>query len=1502
MALGQKLICLSGVNTDLANQKMQPTQARFLKNLYYELTDTAESGTNKGANTGVMKPVESNAIYCPVSLPQGDNHVIGTYPSTETNELYVWVYNSQSNHCIFKINGIGKSAQIVYQGSCLNFKLQPEFFIHEGGAWLEVVYLINPETGEQIKKKDLFWTDGTNYQGYLRVDDSIDTNFFDANIFPYFSGNYDKCFFTRMGVPTPKDCIKVTEVKRTEADAGLNNNLLFNTWQWRVRNVDVYGRPSEWGMISDIYIPGVNDCLSNSVNIPRCVNLEFDAGDPTVNTIEIAFRNCNDEQWHLDNTLFLYIGSNIGKWWTRPRNPDIVYDPVKNTIIYTFCRDKECNVIPITETNRLFNPLPKTSQGLLKLNKDIALVNNKDGFNPFSQELIKNFSAKITPPKKVDISSRQITIYVPIYNSVLNNFQQVSKDGTSGYIWGDNNSRHGGARNYLQYFTNPQQSGFVGYLNDGSIAISTQVYLDASGNLIDDPEHNGINLSPFVNSRATTFQKFVFTAKQSGTYIFRLASHLSNPNTDANYAKTSTTVWGVVPFSRAAYFVDTGAPRPHSQELLIDVCNKDYDTLNENNILVILDTAAFTSGQSSKVLAGYVYETISNGYKQNPMELLFLTSGFGQIRSDYTDHNGFYYYGTRGNGRSFRINLDNKCVTVGFNHAQNGNTGLAFQDFIIDQTPGFSDFFTTLCNRVILKGRVVLNNTNIGVSNISVTITRGSSTITDDNGYFSLVAHDDVEYGTRLDKLVLGSSCNYTGIDGSCIEVKNVTIVKCSSCVDRIINISDWELEYKSERGLLSGGNYPLFVNGYDWIGRKTFAQSLGYLNIPSIIQSQAIGASKVEITINPTATFPSEIKYITFSISSETTIEKYLDWIVDRFDLIDSTGAINALSPTQIKIYYASVIEYSKVHEYNTTTAWQFIPQGQNTPAISDKVQFLLNGDGKFFTKTIIGLVKYDQTGQFFLIDYTSDLKDLKQNALIRLIRPKSCTGTEPCFEVCGRIDIINQKAQVNSFVLNAFDTYFLSRQIPVPAPVNPVPQTQTITTTTNNAGGSVSITQTPVPTSTVNELRAFGFRFEHNSPSNFWGDGCWNIGRVNAKNPYESELIHLNQIALSGALSINAQLNYLSYFDESKKTDFDVNNTGGIVYARPKQGILFVLTQYENFIVGYGDNIARVNSAGQVEVPSGANTFGKPERKTNGDFGCTLFDKNTIREKEGLIHWLDRNKVAVLQHNYSQCLDISRNNQANSTIVSWLTKKIKFNQFYNEENGNKKYFHAVINPSNFEYLLSDFEIGKEKYVNEERDYNVQVNETFAFSIFTQIWKGMYGFTPEYYGFLEGATIGQLLFSFTKAIPYSHSTTGSTSFMTFYGTIVEPMYRPVCCGDGFDKKKYMGLSVYCPQLLFFTDQILTENLQESRLLLSQFNKSEYFSFAPFLCDLNTQFDPNRPIQTGVNKLMDGDTLLGSWIDVRLIGQKSDKYFELFGITIEFFKSEKSGLEYHKKE
>lgn len=1483
---GQKYIPYKGQNLDLAQELMSPDLCRFIKNLVYSFGDSSIAGIDQGGQSGSFKPLMANQAYVEdFVLPDNpeDNTYAGEYSSKEMRQVFVCVHNAKGNHTVYRINGLTQTIDIVYQKSTLNFQLKPEYFIHDGGAWLEIINLTDPATGETKKRTFLFLADGFNPPRQICIEDSIATSGFDATLFPYFAGDYDPMILINMGVPTPSDCIGISEVAVTPSSIAVNNALLFNTWQFRLRYLDVWGRPSEYGIISDMYIPGTG-CIASSSALPNCLDLIFDAPPPHINQVEVAFRKCNDQQWYISDTLDLYNGSPLGEWWLRTRNTKINFN--NNKITYRFCAKTGCDPISPALTNRLENPMPQISQSVSKIGKYIGLSNNKYGFLPFTQELKDKIQVTVEPPSDQTAavnSLRNIDILVQVYNPFINKqggiFLKNGKywfgafgDAVGTNIFGIPNSNL--TDEYEQFFANADQKGFGGYLaGTNNFVISEQWTLDATGKLEKSTDYQRFDGSKLY------FQRFRFTNVPKGKYIFRIFSNQVDPVTlsIAECVKTSTYVTGTYAssYSTPSNPINNNNLVSQAKELLVDVCSSDYETIKDNKTLVVWD---FSHDKGVAVEAGYVYNTNQVSQSQIGVELLRVDAGAAAFKSNYTDHNGYYFVASKTNRFRFQIFGYCNCSLIQLVDGRAGNSNKLWQDnFFLNSISSCKNWENQLCVATVIKGRVLQCGTNIGVPNISVVLSRGKYGLTDANGDFEIIAFDDTINTTRTDTIYyVTNSCNFTNCDGNCVDPIQVVINKCVTCDARQMIVADRFIAYKTERGLLTGGTYPIGMVGKDWLGRETFIQPLKDVNIPSVQETKTFAPSKLHVQILPGAVFPVGTKEISFWYGPESTMQDYITWIVDFVQFIDNTGKENNLAPTQIKIFYSSLSEYNKENNFNTTTNWQFLAPLVGTETTqsaftADQVQFMINGDGEFFSKAISALVKYDQAGQFFLIDYTSDLKDLQQNAIIRLVRPKSCTNNEGYYEVCSTIKIVNRKAQVTDFFLNAFDTYYLNRQIPVPTPV---PNTD--------------------PVEFVNEGRIFGVPFEHDSPSDFWGKGCHNIGRFSVKNPQETVVYKQDEIALSGGLSDTGLLNFLNFFEDSdsKKINFDDTALNGIVSVLPQTSIVLFIGQSDFFVVGYGDNMARANSDGTIQVAS-VDGFGKPQRKLEDNYGCLLKDKNTIASYEGKVCWLDTVKAIAIHNNYQDAIPLSKDG-----ADSYLRPKIKFVQQYNLLNDNKRYFHGIINPINFEYIVTDFIIGSGSYINNLWRYMVSVPETIAFDILSKGFKATYSFTPEGYSALEGEKNNSQLFSYKNAIPYRHYTTEATKFNTFYGIKVSRVLRIVASGEVLKKKKMLSSSVYCKQSKYYIAEAKTETGQISRVLLYYFAQAEYGTYAPLLCDLNTPFDPNRPVETGVNVLLDGDLLYGTWIEILFVGDpsKDDEFSELQGVVINSFPSPPSGV------
>lgn len=1488
------------VNVDLDDSLMPSNAARYIKNLAYSFEDTADAQEGKG-KTGVYKPIQSVEEYLPgFTLPEGNNHPIGQKNSKETNEVFVFVYNTLGNHSIYRINGRDASIDMVYKGIALNFQLDPQYFIHDGGCAVTLLYVTNPETGEKVRRTFLQFTDGFNPPRFICVEDAIKTNGFDTALYPYLKGDYNPAYLISMGVPSPKGCIGITEIPLRDEEKGLQNTLLYTPWQFRLKGYDVWGRPTEHAIISDIYIPGGggNDCIATSSGLSRCLSLSFLAPLPHINKLEIAYRNCNDAQWYTSEVLDLYVGSELGDWWLRQRNPDVVYDGETGLIAYTFCANKKCDPIATADTNRLYNPLPRISQAVANIGKFTALGNNMDGFLPFSKALRDSFVVTVESPDGTSINNkvRNISVYVAIYNAAYSANQPVYRKGiTSTDPNNTDDLRYGfGAMNtdqeyrsffaYKQYFPNAAQKGFTGYLRGtGLYTTSKQFFLRNTGEMVEVEDYSITGLSQFYSRRegslgggfqnkpnGTFLQRFDFTNVPRGKYIFSISNHQIDPTLEADFAKTSTYVIGTYGFN-SVYFASPILYTNRfneTKEVVVDVCDGNFDGLQSGEILIIADLTF----NNSDIEQGYVLNTNATGAAQRGVELLHFDGGDGDKKSNTTDYNGFYF--TASGYSKFTSRISGYCngsivqlfptVTTG-----NDNNAHPVQYKYLNESSGCPAYETQLCNYITIKGKVLLCGSQIGVPGLSVVFSRGGSAITNEDGEYTIIAYDEVDAPFRDDTLYfITNSCSFEGCDGGCIASIPVRINKVfAGCAAREISVADTLVTFVAIRGLLSDSTRPIGVVGWDWMDRPTFVQPLGDIVTPSVNQTKMFAPASVRIDILPTAVFPPETEYITFFIGEATGIEEYVSWIVDKVEFVDNSGEVNEEAPTQIRIYYGSLIEYNKQNNYNTNVNWQFIPEGQNRPVLGDRVQFLLNGDGTFFPTPITAIVKYDDSGISFLINYTTDLADLQENAVIRLVRPKACTSTEPQYEVCKIVQIENRKAEESSFYLNAFDTYYISRQIPVPS---------------YTEGEQVP------------SVRILGVPFESPSPSDFWGYKCHNIGRINVENPNETVIYHEEQISLSGALSETGTLNFLNFFQDSDSTKFDFNQTkiNGIVGMYPEPGAVLVIGQSDNFVVGFSDNIARINENGQVIAPSVDNQFGQPQNKIGSNYGCLLSDKSTLASREGLVHFLDGTRSALLQHNYDVALPISING-----AISLIRGKVKSVQAHNLINTQKRYFTGIINPINNEYLLSDFLLGSQDYINELRDYDYDAQESHAFSIYSRVYRGCYSFTPELYSFLEGDVNDIQLFSFKQAVPFRHYVQTNATYGTVYGVPVNRVIRLIMSRDNLKKKEFEALAVYCKESVYFVDQAISETGQLTMMMKDHFRQASFGWYAPVLCDMNTLFDPNRPIQTGVNKLMDGDKMDGTYLDVRFIGdpEKDTVFSFLQGFIINVIPQDPSG-------
>lgn len=1482
-----KHIPIKGINVDLDETRMTPDTALFIKNLTWDSKKNTGSAIGEGSNALVETPFEGNIIATDLALPPGENYCIGSYNSRETNELYLFVWNSGNSHFIYRVNGIDGSTEFVYRGACLNFQNNPEHYIAEGRCVLRAVRYIDNISNEEKLRKFLIFTDNYNEVRFINVEESIETNFYDENLYPYFAhiGLFcPDCSIIDLAVPTPMSCIQVTAVEPEPGDELKQNLMVSKGWQWRLKFIMRDYRESEHGIISNRYFVFTgNNCLEASNGLSRCVDLTFDIGCPLVEKIQIEFRNCyannedlsTDSDWFLYDTIEKYNNCEDVPWYERGINDAYNYDPDNHTFTYRFCADKECQPLDANETGRTNNPLPQKSSSVFALNKGIGLANNVRDFDPLDCDVLNNVSYAVTPPETVcEISQlRTIVIYVPIITPILYTggsptIVTIWKHNieNSTLFWGLGDAQDN-PQSWGQYFV-PGNVGFLGYLAGTKfVSESRQVlfnrttknysYLGFPEQSPNIPYYQGPLY--YNDQNVIALQRFEFRVPP-GKYSFRIASPLVLQS--EGYQTSSTNVYGTSTIGNLA------TQTSEAKELIIDCCAGDviYDNPGDPTLMIYDCTfGPYTCGH-----------LIEDETSKLPLEWAQVVdeTGGSSIFTPHTDHNGFFFGAGTGQYMSLGMWV-RSCETEFKIRTRHTDENYTNQTYYAYSPGGFP-----VAGRRTVKGSVLLCDSSIGVPGALVVSKHGPVATTNTSGEFTMILHwREDDFGTDLLILSQAGSCRITSCDDECqfcFEDKNVPYLGCCDMgVDptcRTTTLTPWSaLALGNVRGLHNGGRYGVGLTLHDGKGRHSFIQANDshFVDMPSLIETKTFNFSTLTYTFAPGTQFPDWVKYITFSLTKNLNYDDYLMWIADKVDFIDNAGNVNSTAPAKIRIYIASNPEYNEQNGFATNANWEFTTSASGTPTnrVGDQVEFIINGDGAWFTETIKGLITYNKEGKYFDIEYQDALANLKEGALLMLIRPKQCETQNLYYETCTVVKVEDGIPASLTGTIKGEDAYFVNRQIPIP---------------TENKNDAGDVVKTVI-------AKVFAFFFEHHSPSDFYGDHCANRGRINVKNPYERKKRNGTEIALSAALVDRGNFNGLSYFSPEQVTVFEEQEWGAIVSVLPEQSTVLCICEHDNFIVGYNDTAVRTDEEGNLVAGSTANSFGAPARKIGSNYGCQPRDINTIRKHQGLVMYLDRNRKALVRHDYSAAQDISA-----LGYRSYLTQKIAaVNE--NDNNSLRAYdyiFVGGINPKNGEYYLTSY--GKKRselapvYINTALEPNVTINETVVIDIYNGLMKSFVSFTPEYYGFLEGYYLDQAMFTMRLGAAWVHTVKNpNAAWNNFYGSQGKKVLTIVSNRGAEKIKRFLYIENYCKEHKFIADKITTDNGQLSRILSPYWDKRDRMWCAPFLCDLNTFADPNIPI-LATAPITDGNPMIGRWAAIRLISENADdaKYCEVEAIVV----------------
>lgn len=980
---------------DFSEQVVPENAAIFIKNLTQNVNANPGSPSGAGFDMGEWTPLEGNT-QIEADIPDG-SYTIGSFYSAQTNELYFATWNaSPGNNSVWLMDAQGV-VTAVYQGMDLPFVLDPRYFFSEGRMTMELRSIINPVTGEEDNYKFLIMTNSIGDQLLIEVTSSIATQSFSTpsvnpgdRFFNPMESYYTQKEMILLGVPSPLTQIGIDPIGQDADSLILQNNMVREGYQFRVKFVDIFGRESEHGIISDNYISSVGGgCIQSSNGQPRCVNVTFGAGNALVQQIAIEFRKWEGDDrggviatnWKEYDTINKFIGFGV-EWWnqTVDLSGDVFsYDYTTNRITYRFCGDKNSIDIPVEETIRTQPGIPRTSNGVGSLGKSILLSNNTYGFQPIDPVQMNKIVAGVTVPETTCPAppSRTIQFYAAILDSGTGGLADVVKD--TGDIYGFMSTVGGASvQKADQIFADQDNPGFIFYVAG-------------------QPQYNcvtqrgGLNTSTFeftpttigtpIPSGTVPVQRATILAP-AGKGIIRAASHKVK-STDSNIQNTSTYVCGIGVLNDVNTGLTSYASNPIKEIQL------DWTTGNvlSNQLFIIMDMS-----RSRAASAGYLKEDVSvnsgQGVEMQPVWFEGSLAGtpvpntaFGSF---LTDHNGFYFaYSSISITDSLmvRMNLDvcdgagpDKGITLtnnSFSPLYGYGNGTILPHSGTNTAGNYLNAVSFYVGTYTYPGTgrrsIIINNKTcdsaLGAPGIPAVATYGGTDVSDNDGTIKIIGHNRYDYATVYsaytlpylatnvpdysatnDQIIYSQKGGCTwSVCGDCTMYSRSnlvwTYVACTGFDDRnylypidvLFNINGYNI-----KGVQSGGKYGIGWLLYDTIGRHTFVQTpsgdAAFVNVPNLNDVTTnhpvptFGLSSLIYTIDPSFQVPDYFVAITPCVTENLLFSDFFSWAADWVQFVDNSGNNNTANPTFARIYYQSLNEYNKQNNFATNTGWDVI------------------------------------------------------------------------------------------------------------------------------------------------------------------------------------------------------------------------------------------------------------------------------------------------------------------------------------------------------------------------------------------------------------------------------------------------------------------------------------------------------------------------------------------------------------------------------------------------
>lgn len=1450
------------MNLDKSKKILDENDAFFLLN--------HERYVNGGATLGKTTPLAANYPSCDMLQPGGENYTNGKYRSKLTNEEYSWVYNNNGVNYIQRIGG-AKGCEVVWWGNneCLPLSAEPKHSIEPFRAHLKYDKICANRHG-----KYLVWTNGIHDIGYLDVEASIATDSFSTE---FFNLCPDDCAPLRLCVPDPCGCLQGEFVPLPANERGLKNNLLDVGIKLAYRHIYYDDRTGIWSEPSTLFYQDTKGCFDNSEGMPRCIKLRVPIGNPLVDRIEIAF--FKDNAWSSTEIVEKYKKYNNSQqyWYERELAELAGYSNVDCAFDYYFCNDKQCNPIAPEEFNRVYNPIPREAQGLLAVKDFVGFFNYISGNCLIDKKEIEKIDITLECPDNT-CQTEFVTIKVRaiIHNRTHNRNQFVYRTGgnfgdpddPAGTAWfgGLNDALSGGFEiGYDQQFREKTRN-FIVYV-EGTSYWGEMKQWKSSRNFVNPIEYGVVAAMDTVATRNKMrkmlrngdyfFQEYILKVPRGTRGFLRLASHSATSGEGSNQG-TSTFVIGILN-SLKIYGGNENVDVLMSagvEEIYFDACASG--TLDIEQAFVIEDNAVDT-GSEPKAAAYHGYIKDMNGL---PVEgVLVNRSG---IVGGVTDHNGFYhFYNNPGSSSPLSFNIKAETVCAGaFNTVKTITieSEIGFnvrRDIVLEDDLSASPLYAHAKMRVKDCG-------GAGIGGVRVALSGSKYKVTDASGTATWKIRNYESRARVLRAIVLNQNgCFTVGCDNVCHPCMPISTATTPPCYygDPMVTLADGVLNLEStttnRNGLKAGGRYEFAVVAKGECGRQSAAYPVKYLNIPKTQEKGNEGFCSLVYKTNGVV-LPDWVSCLDI-VRTENLNPFELQWIVDK---------IERTSDSKIKLTIQSLNDYNASYLFKTNAIYQWLK--------GDRVEFIKNGDGSIFSTSLFGLLNYltispfhdkvisgdqDAPADFFnqlLINDDGKLDGLEEGAVIELQRTKECTVEPTYFGICASLPVENGMLVYPEGTFHTFDTYFVNR----------------------------TIGNRPAQ------------RFEHHSPSDFWGSfiaGTGELirltdsGRAYFSNKYENEKRYGRNISFNAPGQFN-------YFGDLVRTINPISHGDLIAMFLTDDKVGLAVSENDNSLFEVSDDLLRVGSDGIVRALGAESIVSDTQPKLSGSFGCKYDHIGSIFQGDGWVTWVDGNYGSLIKHNYQIAKHVDE-----GKCQTYFRKRCQQIQSWNK---------AITDPLN-KYRLStglNYHTGALhitiKALRDSFIYNYsgpykQRNDTIMFHPIAEDFLGFAPFVPEAYGKIDiPDEQGCAFLTYVNGLIYTHPI-NPLKWSEFYGIAVDRVVGIAINKFPEKIKVAIATEIQDEKMWFVADVVTDKPNYRSEIPPIRVQKTERKWNAAYLGNINSRVglygdEKPRGYYIGVTYVRDNsDGLRYGTID----NNKRVEFSELDLLITKFAISEQSGFD-----